>query len=331
MAELTQMNIISVEDLENELGVQKWPRFVKACEDRFQNRIAQIAKQVLERHDVKALFVSGPTASGKTTFSHRLADLLTAQGRKTRIISLDDYYQTTTVEYDANGRPDFESIHTLDTEQMVEDFQYLLKGRQVHIPTFDFKNRCRLYEDHKKLQLNEQEMVLIEGLHGLSDQVAGHFSHKQFYGIFIMPWCTLLDGRQLLGSRDLRVLRRISRDVLHRGSTALSTIDYWPMIDHTEQVFFPRYLAKADAYINSALAYEYCIIAPLAAKQIRYSLDQYTAGYLPGSVYRKDNDGYADLSAAIEEAHCFLAACERIPQTSKSIVPTQSILNEFIH
>ena len=331
MAELTQMKIVSIGELENELGVQKWPRFVEACEMDFQQRIQQIAGRILDRQDVKAVFVSGPTASGKTTFSDRLARVLAANGRPTRIISLDDYYQTTLIEYDADGRPDFESIHTLDTDQMVEDFKALLNGETVQLPRFDFIRRCRVFEKKMKIQLNKSDIVLIEGLHGLSDQVAGHFSHQQYFGVFIMPWCTLHDGRQLLGSRDLRIMRRISRDVLHRGSTAISTLDYWPMIDHTEQQFFPRYLAKADEYINSALPYEYSVIAPLTASHIRESLRQYEQGVLPGSVYRINQDGYADLRTALADANVLLDACNRIPHTDRQLVPAESILNEFIH
>jgi hypothetical protein len=145
-----------------------------------------------------------------------------------------------------------------------------------------------------------------------------------------MPWCTLLDGRQLLGSRDLRMLRRISRDVLHRGSTALSTVDYWPMIHKTEQQFFPEYLAAADEYVNSCLAYEFCVVAPLASAQLALSLEQYENGRLPGSVYKLEQHGYADLPAAVAEARLLLRACSRIPAADREIVPADSILNEFI-
>ena len=90
MAELTQMKIVSVEELENQLGVNKWPHYVKSCEEMFQKRISEIAMCILRLNEVKAVFVSGPTASGKTTFSDRLAKVLTSRGRRTRIISLDD-------------------------------------------------------------------------------------------------------------------------------------------------------------------------------------------------------------------------------------------------
>ncbi len=331
MAELKQMTIISIGELEDQLGVSKLPRFVEACESGFQKRIHQIADQVLADRQIRAIFVSGPTASGKTTFASRLSRLLTEEGRPARQISLDDYYHVTAGIYDEKGRPDFESISTLDTAQMVVDFSGLLSGQPIQLPSFDFLKRQRFYQPENRLRLQKNELIVVEGLHGLSDLVAGQLPREQYLGIFIMPWCTLLDGRQLLGSRDLRILRRIARDVQHRGSTALSTLDYWPMIDRTEQQFFPTYLAHADEYVNSCLPYEFCVIAPLTAQHLARSLEQYEMGSLPGSVYRHDQQGYADLPAAVAEARDLLRDCARIPATDRTIVPPLSILNEFIH
>ena len=331
MAELKQMRIISIGELEENLGVNKLPRFVESCESAFQLRIQQIADRILENRQIRAIFVSGPTASGKTTFANRLSRLLTGQGRPTRQISLDDYYNITAGNYDDKGRPDFESIETLDTAQMVADFSGLLDGQAIQLPAFDFIQRTRLYQPENRVQLRKNELIVVEGLHGLSGLVAGHLPREQYLGVFIMPWCTLLDGRQLLGSRDLRILGRISRDVLHRGSTALSTLDYWPMIDRTEKQFFPTYLAHADEYVNSCLPYEFGVIAPLTAQHLARSLEQYEMGRLPGSVYRRDQQGYADLPVAVAEARDLLRDCLRIPATDRSIVPPLSILNEFIH
>jgi uridine kinase len=330
MAELTQMLLISIGDLENNLGVRKLPGFIQACEAVFQNRIVQIGQHILEQESVRAVFVSGPTASGKTTFSDRLATYLSRSGRPARVLSLDDYYQTESIHYDEQGRPDFETIDMLDTEGMIVDFTNLLSGQTVQLPTFDFVRRQRLFLPEKKIRLDDNNLVIVEGLHGLSEKIIGHLPAHQVYGIYIMPWCTLLNGRQLLGSRDLRMLRRISRDVLHRGSTALSTIDYWPMIDQTEDHFFHRYLARADAYVNSCLAYEFCIIPTLAAARIRQSLEQHQRGDLPGSIYLEDNRGYADLPAAIEEAASILNACSHLPTADPALVPQESILQEFI-
>lgn len=330
MAQLTQMTLISVEELESRLGVRKFPAYIAACELVFQQKILRAADEILSRPGVRAIFVSGPTASGKTTFSDRLARMLTKRGRPTRVLSLDDYYRTVSVHRDAQGRPDYETIDMLDTEAMVADFSALFAGRSVRLPFFDFVRRRRVMHPDKVIRLAADHLIIIEGLHGLSEHIIGHLPLPQVFGVFIMPWCTLLDGRQLLGSRDLRMLRRISRDVLHRGSTALSTIDYWPMIDQTEAHFFPPYLARADLYINSSLAYEFCIVPPLAAAKIEASLRQYRLGVLPGSIYLEDGQSYADLTAAVAEAELLLDNCSRLPTADLSMVPPDSILQEFI-
>lgn len=331
MAELTNMRIISLEELEENLGVNRLPSFIESCESDFVKRTESIAARIAGCPDIKAVFVSGPTSSGKTTFSKRLAAALTRAGVNTHLVSMDDYYQLKEISYDEWGRPDFESLATLDVELMLEQLSDLFAGKPVSLPEFDFVSRSRRWPQDRLIKLGARELVIVEGLHGLSPLVSGQLDHHQYFGIFIMPWCSFLDGRQLLGSRDVRVLRRISRDVMHRGSTAMSTIDYWPMIEKTEQAFVPDYLARADEYVNSCLPYEFCIVAPLAAKEISRSLDQYDNNSLPSSIYLRGSHGhYADLKSAIDEAKYLLAASERIPQVDRSVVPIESILNEFV-
>lgn len=331
MAQLTQMRIVSIEDLEENLGVQRLPSFIERCENDFLLRTRQIASRIAADPGIKAVFVSGPTSSGKTTFSARLTQALAEMGCRTHLVSMDDYYHVSEIRFDEAGRPDFESIETLDTELMLTHLSDLFKGNHVSLPLFDFITRQRQWPQDRLLRLEERDLVIIEGLHGLSEMISGQLDHHQYYGIFIMPWCSLLDGRQLLGSRDLRMMRRISRDVMHRGSTALSTIDYWPMIEKNEQSFIPPYLARADEYINSCLPYEFCVVAPMAAREIRVSLDLHTNRKLPASIYLQGREThYADLEAALEEARCLLNACEKIPELDRSVVPAHSILNEFV-
>ena len=330
MAQLNQMHILTVEDLEESLGVHKFGQYVAACEAHFEAQITGVVNRAAMDPEIRAIFVSGPTSSGKTTFSRRLAAEIGYQGRKAAVISLDDYYQVSTSHYDAWGRPDFESIDTLDAELMVSHFTDLLAGKAVNLPLFDFVTRSRSYPADRTLQLFDNDLIIVEGLHGLHESIAGRLPQKACLGVFIMPWCSLLDGRQLLGSRDLRILRRISRDVVHRGSTALSTIDYWPMIDRTEQEFFPTYLKRADVYINSCLDYEFCVVAPKAYHQILESLQQYEDDTLPGSIYLNGRRGYADLDSALAEARHLVAACQHIPMIDHVIIPPESILHEFV-
>lgn len=330
MAQLQKMSILSIEDLEEALGVHKFNQYVDQCEANFEHQLTSVIKKASEDLRIKAIFVSGPTASGKTTFARRLAEAVEHSGRRAAVVSLDDYYKVNSIRYDAWGRPDFESLDTLDTEMMASQFTALLEGQTVSLPVFDFVRRSRSFPPENQLTLKGHDLMIVEGLHGLHESVAGSLPRHAWLGVFIMPWCSLLDGRQLLGSRDLRMLRRISRDVVHRGSTALSTIDYWPMIDRTEQEFFPKYLKRADVYINSCLDYEFCVIAPKAYHQIQISLQQYEDDTLPGSIYLDGHDGYADLDSALAEARSLAHACQHIPMIDHLEIPPQSILHEFI-
>jgi len=332
MAQLVHMRILSIEDLEESLGVSRFRDFILHSEERFQKQLAKVVRRVTEDLAIQAVFVSGPTSSGKTTFSRRLAESVRESGRQARVVSLDDYYKVDSVRYDAWGRPDFESLDTLETSLMAAQLAELLAGKSIILPRFDFVSRTRTMPDENQLTLGPGDLLIVEGLHGLHDSIVGHLPRQAWLGVFIMPWCSLLDGRQLLGSRDLRMLRRISRDVVHRGSTALSTIDYWPMIDQTEQQFFPQYLKQADVYINSCLDYEFCVVAPKAYHHILSSLQQYEDDTLPASIYisRDNRVGYADLESAIAEARHLALACEHIPMIDHVEIPAQSILHEFI-
>jgi len=332
MAQLVHMRILSIEDLEESLGVSRFRDFILHSEERFQKQLAKVVRRVTEDLAIQAVFVSGPTSSGKTTFSRRLAEAVRDSGRLARVVSLDDYYKVDSVRYDAWGRPDFESLDTLETDLMASQLADLLQGKTIILPRFDFVTRTRSMPVENELTLGTGDLLIVEGLHGLHDSIVGHLPRQAWLGVFIMPWCSLLDGRQLLGSRDLRMLRRISRDVVHRGSTALSTIDYWPMIDQTEQQFFPQYLKQADVYINSCLDYEFCIVAPKAYHHILSSLQEYEDETLPASIYIRPTHalGYADLDSAVAEARHLVAACEHIPMVDHFEIPDQSILHEFI-
>lgn len=330
MAQLNKMTILSIEDLEEALGVSKFKQYVALCEANFERQLIDVVKTASENLEIKAIFVSGPTSSGKTTFSRRLAHAVSDSGRQASVVSLDDYYNVKSIRYDAWGRPDFESLDTLDVELMASQFTDLLAGRSVSLPVFDFVKRSRSFPPDRQLILKDKDLLIVEGLHGLHESISGRLPKSAWLGVFIMPWCSLLDGRQLLGSRDLRMLRRISRDVVHRGSTALSTIDYWPMIDSTEQEFFPTYLKRADVYINSCLSYEFCVIAPKAYQQIQISLQQYEDDTLPGSIYLNGRGGYADLDSALAEARLLAEACRHIPMIDHLEIPAESILCEFV-
>jgi uridine kinase len=289
----------------------------------------EIADTVKNDRKIRAIFVSGPTASGKTTFSHKLSSFLNEGGISSVTVSLDDYYFFQKYEFDEYGRPNFERLEILDTKLMLEQIEELLKGNPVKIPSFDFIIKDRVPDKSREIVLPLNGVVLIEGLHGMSKSISGALPKHEWLGVFIMPYATLSEDARLLEMRDIRILRRISRDALHRGASALATIDYWPMLDREEEVYFHEYLANADVYINSILPYEFYCVAPFAHKLIAKAIMDYDKKIKIDSNLTKHR-GLAQPELAVTEAKRLLFATGRIPQINMELVPESSILNEFI-
>jgi uridine kinase len=330
MAELSDLMVLTIEDLEKNLGRAKFRDFVRESEAHFTRQVESIADYILDHRDVRAIFVSGPTSSGKTTSSMLMSQRLTQAGLRTFHLELDDYYRPEKLRYDDQGRPDFESIDTIDLEILGQDLERLFQNQVVSIPTFDFKTRSRHYLPGKEIQLQEGDVLLVEGLHGLSDTIMDKLPKERRVSYFILPHARVLSDSRMLSGSDIRVLRRISRDVRHRGATAIDTIDYWPMIDQAETDFIPPYLAAADFYVNSILAYEFMVIGPMARIEIEKSLDRFYKGQLPPSSYTNNPSGHSDLRRAIREANRLSQVCQQLPAVDPSFVPDDSILQEFL-
>lgn len=331
MAELGEMLYVNINELEQRIGSQRAVDFARESEFDFVNRVREIAYRVAWDPKIRAIFISGPTASGKTTFTDRLSGALHLYGRPTCVLNMDDYYQPQYERIDAFGWPDYESMDALDSAQMVEDIRALVRGEKVNIPTYHFAERARSYSEEKYLKVPPRGLLLVEGLHGLNSKVLGQLDRSVCLGIFIMPWASLVEDTRLLHPHEFRMLRRISRDVRYRGTTAFSTIDYWPMIQKTEEAFVPLYLEAADEYINSALPYELCVTAPLARRYIHADLQLMEQGLLPRSSYMKEGPDYADMAWTAETARRFLDVADIVPEMPIEIVPEISILNEFLH
>ncbi|MCR4689062.1 MAG: hypothetical protein K5745_05840 [Saccharofermentans sp.] len=334
MAELRDKLDITVEELEEQLGVSKLPEFIKESEKLFLSRIDSICNDICENKDKRAIFVSGPTSSGKTTFTNRLSKALTAHGRTGYQLSLDDYYNIKELTFDRDGRPDFETIDTLDVARAADDIKKILNGEEVVPPFFDFHTREQMEGDPANaIKMDETGILVVEGLHGLNKRISGEISDEQCAKVFIMPYGNVFCDSKLMDSDEIRLLRRIVRDRRHREAHALATIDYWPMIEKSEEEYYTDYLARADVHINSFLAYESLIIAPMALGDLKEAMEMAIKGKISPNVFmEKSATGkpFADLSQAMTRASKLIRDLEKIPVIDADWVPAESILNEFI-
>jgi len=330
LAELGKMKYFDVAELEARLGLLTLPHFVRECEADFLRMCGDIAHKAAWNPRIKAIFISGPSSSGKTTFTNRLSGALHMLGRPTTLLSLDDYYTGKEPIYDEYGRPDFESLDCLDVPLMLDHLQHIINGIGVETPTFNFKTRAREWRPEGYRKLAPRGILLVEGLHGLSEQVCGNLKREQYLTVFLMPYATLNSDRRLLDSRDIRILRRTSRDVLHRNSTAFATLDYWPVMDKAELQLTNEYLARADFYVNTVLGYEFFVVPPLATAYIEKDFVALERGELRQSPYLRQGQMYADLPAAVALGRRLIAVARKLPVISPNIVPEISILNEFI-
>jgi len=333
MALLSDKIDITVEELEENLGQKKLPEFVKRSEEMFLARIDRIVDAVNEDRSKKAIFVSGPTSSGKTTFTMRLSAGLKKAGRSAAFLSLDDYYSMTELKFDRDGRPDFETIDSLDVDRAASDVKNIIAGKRVIPPYFDFMVRKQFErDDSAAIELPEDGVLVVEGLHGLNSRISGDVGDDAVK-VFIMPYGNVFSDRKLMDSNEIRMLRRIVRDNRHRGAHAIATIDYWPMISKSEELYYTDYLGAADYHVNSFLPYESLIIAPLALEDINSALKMVEDGSLPPNVFmEKSNTGkdFADFPEALNKASRLVRHLNKIPRVNPNYVPSESILNEFI-
>lgn len=334
MAELKDRIDITVEELEESLGAKKLPEFISKCEEGFLNRIDSIVEEICKDTSKRAVFVSGPTSSGKTTFTMRLSACFDRHGRKAKFLSLDDYYTNKDLTFDRDGRPDFETIEALDIERAKRDVEDIVAGKKVIPPYFNFKTRLqeeRTEED--AIDIGEDGILVVEGLHGLSSRINGGVPASKAVKVFIMPYGNVYCDTKLMDMGEIRLLRRIVRDNRHRGAHAIATVDYWPMIEKSEEAYYTEYLTAADVHVNSFLAYESLIIAPMALDDIKAALQMAEDGNLePNCFMEKSNKAkpFADLSTALNRCSKLIKHLEMIPVINSDHVPSESILNEFI-
>ncbi len=231
---------------------------IKISEALHEKKISQIADQIKSRRKkVKVILIAGPSSSGKTTFSKRLAVQLTVNGIRPVNLSLDNYFvNREDTPLDEKGEYDYETIDALDIATFTDNIRHLLAGEEVEIPKFSFEAGKRYY-DGEKLRIAPNNVIIVEGIHGLNPKLTQLLPPDALFKIFVSALTSIaIDSHNLINPTDNRLIRRMVRDHKYRNNSATDTLKRWESVLLGEQKHIVPYQEEADAIFNSALIYE---------------------------------------------------------------------------
>ncbi len=261
----SMMGIDSVGDLNDRICAGDLDEIILVQEALQERRIAEIAREIADRKNVKFVMIAGPSSSGKTTFSHRLSIELASFGFKPHPIGVDDYFKNREdTPRDENGDYNFECLEAIDVDLFNKDMVELLNGKTVELPSFNFKTGKREYKGNYKT-LGPDDILVIEGIHGLNDKMSHALPTESKYKIYISALTSLnIDEHNRIPTTDGRLIRRMVRDARTRGSSAQRTIQMWPSVRRGEEENIFPFQESADATFNSALIYELAVLKQFA-------------------------------------------------------------------
>lgn len=220
-------------------------------------QLQHIAQDICSRPNVKVVLIAGPSSSGKTSTSHRLCLQLLDMGKQPVALTLDNWFVNgDQTPLDANGKKDYESVYAMDLEQLESDLKALIAGKEIALPTFNFHEERKEYLGDTLL-LEEDNIIVMEGIHALNPLLTEHIDAACKYKIYASPKTSVsLDGERWVPSYVHRLLRRISRDLRTRGKSPQATIAQWPSVIEGEGNWIEPFRKEADAEFDTSMTYE---------------------------------------------------------------------------
>ncbi|MBI5425567.1 MAG: nucleoside kinase [Opitutae bacterium] len=267
---LHRLGIGDVGALVDAIKARRTREIMLVSEALHEQHIAAIAQQIAERGDrARVVLISGPSSSGKTTFSRRLAVQLLARGLSPFALEMDNYFmERERTPRDAEGKFDFETIDALKLDQLGEHLGHLLEGREVQLPRYNF--HLGRQEPGETVRLRPGQIVILEGIHGLNPRLVPPALAAQAFKIYASALTQLsLDRHNRLSTTDTRLIRRIVRDARDRGYSAIDTLSRWESVRRGEKLHIFPHQENADAMFNSALVYELAALRPIAEPLLR--------------------------------------------------------------
>lgn len=286
---------------------------VNLSETLHEHSYAKIADQIAERKGVRLVLIAGPSSSGKTTSSKRLALHMRVNGLNPIVISLDDYFRNRVdTPRDEKGEYDFECLEALDVPFLNEQLGSLFAGKRVEIPKYDFVSGTRKFEG-QFLQLSDNDVLIMEGIHGLNPALTPLVPAGEKFQLYVSVLRPLIiDEHTQMAPRDYRLLRRMVRDNQFRGMSAEATILRWPSVGAGEEKYIVPFKKCADEQFNSGLFYEIPMLKCYAEPLLQ--------------VIRPDSPAYGEAQRLLGVIRSVIAMT---PIDVRHIPPT-SIIREFI-
>lgn len=304
------MNVNFVCDLNEKIIYDNVAENILMQEALHEKRISNIADMIKERKS-RVVLICGPSSSGKTTFAKRLCIQLKVNGFNTLYMGTDDYYREFDERvYDENGEADLESIRAIDTELFMNHINDLLDGKEVDLPHYDFEKASKVF-GKRITKLDKNQIIVIEGIHGMNDELTKNISDDVKFKIYISPFTPIsIDHHNRISTTDARMIRRLVRDYKFRNVPAQQTISMWPKVRASEDANIFPYNSKADVFFNSNCIYEYAVLKKYAEPILK-------------RINRNEKE-YAEAQRMLN----FLKYFE--PIYDDTIIPNNSIIREFI-
>lgn len=307
---LRRLGIESVGALNDAIQADRIREIILVSEALHELYIAEIAGKIVARSNkARIVLIAGPSSSGKTTFSKRLAVQLLAQGLTPFPLEMDNYFvDRERTPKDKNGQYDYEALEALDTRLLADHLSRLIAGEEVQIPYYSFKDGKS--EPGEVIKLRKEQLIILEGIHGLDPRLLPDIPADQTFRVYCSCLTQLnLDRQNRISTTDTRLLRRIVRDAGTRGYSAMDTIHRWESVRSGEKTYIFPYQENADEMFNSALVYELSGLRPLAEpllRQVPFGTPEYV------------------------EAKRLLAFLGWFLPIKEDLIPDNSILREFV-
>lgn len=305
---LTRLNIDSVGALNDAIESGRADEIVLVSEALHEQNVADIAQQIAQKNS-RIILIAGPSSSGKTTSSRRLAIQLLARGISPFPLELDNYFiDRANTPLDKLGKPDYESIEALNLTLLAQDIEKLLSGEKTQLPRYNFLTG--MSEAGDVIQLKDHQPLILEGIHGMNPRLIPDRWSGAAFRVYVSALTQInLDRHNRVSTTDTRLIRRMVRDARERGYSATQTISNWESVRRGEKLHIFPYQENADVMFNSALVYELAALKPLAEpllRQVPYNVPEFI------------------------EARRLLAFLEWFLPLDASLIPANSIVREFL-